>query len=68
MYGLIQGTDRSKSVQDFQIFVGPGPVRDSEIFLGPGPVRSQILKIFLVLVRSGLRFWNLLGLGPVLDF
>ena len=25
-------------VQDFQIFVGPGPGRDSEIVLGPGPV------------------------------
>ena len=55
----------SESVQDFQNFVGPGPVPGFEIFLGPGPVRSQISKFFLVLVRSGPRVWNFLDPGPV---
>ena len=39
-------TDRSESIRDFQ-----------NCFC-PGPVWSEIWKIFSVLVRSSLRFWN----------
>ena len=48
------GNDRSESVRDFQIFVGP--VRDLEIFLGPGPSWSGISKIVSVLVPAGPEF------------
>ena len=33
----VTGTDRSKSVRDFQNCVGPGPVPGFEFFLGPDP-------------------------------
>ena len=41
LWPLGPGTDRSESVRDFQIFVGPGPVR------------SLVLKFLSVLVRAG---------------
>ena len=40
------------------------PVRDFEIFLGPGPVRSQVLKFFSVLVRVGPGFLKFFWNGP----
>ena len=65
IYGLPgPETSRSESVRDFQIFVGPGPVRD--------------LEFLSVLVRAGtgflkfFRFWSgprtrteSLGPGPI---
>ena len=43
-----------------------GPIPGYEIFLGPGLVRSQVLKFFLVLVRSGSKFqiFDGPGFGP----
>ena len=50
-------TDRSESVRDFQIFVGPGPVSvpGFEIFLGPGPSWSGISENFPVLGPGPIR-------------
>ena len=54
------GTGWSGSVGNFKNFVGHGPIRDLELLLSAG---SQILKTFLVLVRSETN--RLLSVDPL---
>ena len=44
-------TDRSDLVRGFLNFSGHGPVQEFLVFVGPGPVRSKILKFLLVRLR-----------------